>query len=76
MQKMDRCIIRNQKSIMSLPLSILPKNLARKLLQMRKIVKTIMERMGIAVMGKTKRPAKRVEEGLTVARYANHYYII
>ncbi len=76
MQKMDRCIIRNQKSIMSLPLSKLPKNLARKLRQMRKIVKTIMERMGIAVMGKTKLPAKKVEGGLTVARYVKHYYII
>jgi hypothetical protein len=43
---------------------------------MRKIVKTIMECMGIAVMGKTKRPAKRVEEGLTVARYVKHYYLI
>jgi hypothetical protein len=68
MQKMDRCIIRNQKYIMSLRLSIHPKNQVQKRPQMRKILKTIMERMGIAAMGKTKQTAKRVEEGLTAVR--------
>ena len=53
---------------MSLRLSIHPKNQVQKRPQMRKILKTIMERMGIAAMGKTKQPAKRVEEGLTAVR--------
>jgi len=53
---------------MSLQLSIHPKNQVRKRPQMRKILKTIMERMGIAAMGKTKQTAKRVEEGLTAVR--------
>jgi hypothetical protein len=68
MQKMDRCIILNQKYIMSQQPNILLKSQALKLPQMRKILRTIMERMGIVVMGKTKQVAKRVEEELIVAR--------
>ena len=75
MLKMDRCIIRNQRYIMSLRPSMPPKNLALKLPLMRKILKTIMERMGIAAMGKTKQVAKRVEEGLTAARYAKNFNV-
>ena len=73
---MDRCIIRNQKSIMSLQPNILPKSQEQKPPQMRKILKTIMERMGIVAMGKTKQAAKRVGEELTVVRYAEQYYVI
>lgn len=76
MLKMDRCIIRNQKSIMSLQPNILPKSQEQKPPLMRKILKTIMERMGIVAMAKTKQAAKRVGEGLTVVRYAQQYYVI
>jgi hypothetical protein len=75
MQKMDRCIILNQKYIMSQQPNILLKSQALKPPQMRKILRTIMERMGIVVMGKTKQVAKRVEEELIVARYVKHYLI-
>jgi hypothetical protein len=75
MQKMDRCIILNQKYIMSQQPNILLKSQALKPPQMRKILRTIMERMGIVVMGKTKQVAKRVGEELIVAKYVKNYLI-
>jgi hypothetical protein len=68
MLKMDRCIIRNQKFIISRQPNILPKSLGQRPPQMRKTIKLIMEYMGIVAMGKTKQTAKRVGEGLTAAR--------
>lgn len=68
MQKMDKCIILNQKYIMSRQPNILLKSRVLNPPQMRKMLRILMERMGIVVMGKTKQAAKRVGEELIVAK--------